>query len=254
MAEDCAQPAAIYSAAPSRLDQISTRWSTINEPCLLLVRYAPAIGKYFHALVKNRDDAAEVTQNFLLRAVKHGFPHANPCRGRFRDYLKKAVRNAARSYLERPRPVSSGDTPLEQLAGAEDPTSRLEREWLSEWQRCVLDRAWSCLQNRQRRVAGNMYYTVLRLAADHPEDSSQALAARAAALVGRPVTAQNFRTQLCRARRSFAELLALEVWQTLENPTPDRLKEELIEIGLWGYVHTFLPPQWGAPALRKRPV
>src|SRR5262245_8948862 len=208
-----------------RLDQITTRWLMVSEPCLLMIRYAPAIGKYFHALIRNPDDAAELSQELLLRAIKQGFPNASPSRGRFRDYLKKAVRNAALSYLRRCKPAAIGDLDLSQFTASED--ASLERQWLAEWQECVLNKAWESLRNHQQRVSGNLYHTVLRLAAEHPDESSQELACRAAALVGQPVTAQRFRTQLSRARHLFAKLLATEVWHTLEKPTDERLKEEL---------------------------
>src|SRR5262249_35508607 len=120
-------------------------------------------------------------------------------------------------------------------------------------QRCVLSRAWCSLNSHQKRNPGNLYHTVLRLTTDHPDENSQTLAARAAALAGRPVTPHAFRKQLSRARHLFAELLTLEVWHTLQNPTPQQLEEELIEIGLMGYVQDFLPDNWRTQGLRTKP-
>jgi RNA polymerase sigma-70 factor (ECF subfamily) len=240
------------SAQKSRLDQLSTHWGSLDEPRLFLVRYAPAICSYFRALIKNEHDAEEVSQEFLLRAVKLGFPSARPERGRFRDYLKTAVRNAALTYLQRARPTKLED-PVQPLSTVADPPSASDHEWLAEWQGCILARAWRALEDHQRRSPSNLYHTVLQLAVDYPEESSQALAGRTAELAGRPMTPMAFRKQLSRARHLFAELLALEVWHTLQNPTPEQLEEELIEIGLLEYVRDFLPADWRTRGLRIDP-
>jgi hypothetical protein len=243
------------SSRKSRLDQLSTHWGSLDEPRLFLVRYAPAICSYFRALIKNEHDAEEVSQEFLLRAVKLGFPSARPDRGRFRDYLKTAVRNAALTYLQRSRPAKLED-PVQSLSTLPDsgaPPASAEHEWLAEWQGCILARAWRALEDHQRLAPNNLYHTVLELTADYPEESSQALAARAAELAGRPLTPLAFRKQLSRARHLFAQLLALEVWHTLQNPTPEQLEEELIEIGLMEYVRDFLPTDWRTRGLRIDP-
>jgi hypothetical protein len=85
---------------------------------------------------------------------------------------------------------------------------------------------------------------VLRLVLDHPEDDSEALAARVSESLGHPFRADAFRKQLSRARRLFARFLVIEVTRTLDYPTPERIEEELSELGLMRYVRRFLPPDW----------
>jgi hypothetical protein len=85
---------------------------------------------------------------------------------------------------------------------------------------------------------------VLRLVLDHPEDDSEALAARISDSLGHPVRADAFRKQLSRARRVFARLLVIEVTRTLDYATPEKVEEELTELGLMRYVRRFLPPDW----------
>jgi RNA polymerase sigma factor (sigma-70 family) len=237
-----AKPSPSGSRPPAPgLDQISTRWRLITDPEQFVLRYAPAIHKYLEALLKNAHDAEEVAQDFLLRSLQKGFVPPAELRGRFRDYLKVAVRNTALNHLRRKKP-SRAAGPLDQAADAEPDAA--EREWLAEWQRCVLDRAWQALDSHQGRSPGNLFYTVLRLSADHPQDDSATLAARATALAGRPLRADAFRKQLSRARRLFAELLVKEVALTLETATPGQVEEELSELGLLPYVRDFLPPDW----------
>lgn len=228
------------SAPKSALDQISTRWGAIKDPVRFLMRYGPAIRKYLDALLKNVHDAEEVSQDFLVRVLEHGFASADPDRGRFRDYLKRAVRNAAFTRL-RKRDTSVADEGVLATLAAEELLQAADEEFLADWRRCLLDRTWRALESHQRRSPGNLFYTALRLTVDHPEDDSEALAARASAFAGKPVRADAFRKQLSRARQTFARLLIAEVTQTLEQPTPEMLVEELVELGLMEYVRDYLP-------------
>jgi RNA polymerase sigma factor (sigma-70 family) len=229
------------SEPKSRLDQITTRWSVINDPLQFTLRYAPAIRKYAGVFFEDPHDADDCCQDLLERVVRHGFVRASPDRGRFRDYLKKAVRNEAFSLLRRKRKWRHGDVDLAQVPQADEGQLAVEQAWLAEWQRCLLDRAWRGLERRQQRRSGNLFATVLRLSADHPEEDSAQLAARATQLTGQPLQPDAFRKQVSRARRLFAALLRAEVAQTLEDPTRADIDEELIEVGLMPYLRDFLP-------------
>ncbi len=225
---------------PSNLDRITTHWQSVRDPVQFVLRYAPAVRKYLDALLRDPHDADEVAQDFLTRVVERGFAHAEPGRGRFRDYLKTSVRNAALTHLRRKRRSVCADLGRLPLAGPD----AAERAWVAEWQRCALSKAWRSLDRHQARTPGSLAHTVLRLSVDHPEEASEALAARAAGLAGRPLRADAFRKQLSRARRLFAEALLEEVAQTLDEPTPRQVEEELIELGLMPYVADFLPDDW----------
>jgi RNA polymerase sigma-70 factor (ECF subfamily) len=232
------------SGPHSRLDQISTRWAAVRDPAQFLLRYGTAVRRYLGALVKQPDDVDEILQDFLTRGIERGFVRAEPLRGRFRDYLKTAVRNAALSHLRRRKPVVQGDFALEELAAAPDTPLAADQQWEAEWRLCVLSRAWQALESHERRAPASLCHTVLRLSVAHPEEDSKALAARASAQSGRPIRADAFRKQVSRARRLFAELLLGEVAQTLEDPTPEQIEEELVDVGLMEYVRDFLPPDW----------
>jgi sigma-70-like protein len=228
------------------LDQISTRWPLISDPVQFVLRYAPAIQRYMLALIKDPHDAEEVLQDFLLRWIQRDFVQGAPIRGRFRNYLKVAVRNAALTYFRTKQTRGSGDFDLGQLAAPEDGQQTADLEWVAEWQRCTLARAWQALDNHQRRHPGNLCHTVLQLTVKYPQDDSPTLAVRASTQTGHPLNAEAFRKQLSRARRLMAEFLLKEVAQTLENPGPAQVEEELIEIGLMSYVRDFLPADKGS--------
>jgi RNA polymerase sigma-70 factor (ECF subfamily) len=210
-----------------------------------MMRYGPAIQRYLSALIKNPHDVEEVLQDFLLRGLQRGFVRTESLRGRFRDYLKTAVRNAALTHYRRRSPTPHGDLSALQLPAPPDETPiAADEEWASQWRQCVLSRAWQALDQHERTAPGNLFYTVLKLSGEHPDEDSKALAARVSARTGKPIRPDAFRKQLSRARRHFAELLVAEVGQTLEEPTPELVEEELIEIGLMEYVRDFLPPDW----------
>jgi hypothetical protein len=224
----------------SRIEDISTEWAVVRDPARFVLRYAQAIRRYLGAQILNSHDAEEVAQEFFLRVTQHGFLHTREGRGRFRSYLKAALRNAALNFLRRRSPNPTGSS-IRQGAIPDKTQVAADQTWSTEWRRCLLDRACHALEKHQKRSPGNLFHTVLTLIVDNPLDDSKTLAARTSALIGRPLRAEAFRKQISRARRMLARLLVQEVAQTLDNPTPERLKEELIELAFWEYVRDFLP-------------
>jgi DNA-directed RNA polymerase specialized sigma24 family protein len=224
----------------TRLDQIDTDWSMIHEPAHLVMRYANAVQRYLGALIKNKHDAEEVAQDFFLWVSQHGLPRARRDRGRFRDYLKKVVRNNALNFLRR-KQYCKPTTDLERISAPEEHRGIPDQEWVVQWRRCLLRRTWRRLAKHEQRSPGNLAYTVLKLCADHPQEDSSALAARASQQTGKPLRADAFRKQMSRARGVFAQFLVKEVAATLTEPTTAEVEEELADLGLMTYVRDFLP-------------
>lgn len=220
----------------SMLEQISTCWPMINNPVQFVMRYARAIQKYVAALVRDQHDAEEVAQDFLVKVFDKGFCPENVSRGRFRDYLKAAVRYVTLSYLRKRHPVQIDDEQLESLA---QPESSADQEWSKQWRECVLDRAWQSLELDQRQSPESMHYSILKLVTADSEASSETLAQRLAEQLGRPYRADAFRQQLRRARHHFAKLVIDEVRQTLHNPNDESIEQELIDLDLMTYVRDY---------------
>lgn len=217
----------------SRLDQISTRWDAVRDPVRFVMRYAPAIEHFLRVLVKNPQDAEDVSQEFLAGVFRRGFPPESNLHGRFRNYLIAAVRNSARAHFRRKSLAIIQNTDLDSLPDPRESQADAERQWLDSWRKCLLDRVWDALENHERKSPDSHYHLVLRLAADNPDADSQTLAGQAGL---RP---DAFRKQLSRARRKFADLLVDEVARTLSLPTPEAIDEELIDLGLLPYVRDF---------------
>jgi RNA polymerase sigma-70 factor (ECF subfamily) len=224
-----------------RLDEIATEWAIIHDPAQFVRRYAPAIQSYLNALIKNQHDAEDVAQDFFVRVAKNGFVRARQDRGRFRDYLKTAVRNAALSFLKRQHGSKHAQLHEEQQPVTGRHQRAAEQAWDAQWRHCLLDRACKALEKHQQRSPGNLFHTVMALLLEHPNEDATALATRTSELIGRTVRPDAFRKQVSRARRALAKYLVKEVATTLDRPTAEQVKEELIELSLWEYVRDFVP-------------
>jgi DNA-directed RNA polymerase specialized sigma24 family protein len=239
----------------ARLDEIPTRWSLLRlahretiasaGPArnALVLRYARAIRNFVGALVKDPHDADEVAQEVVHRLLRGQFAAASPERGSFRRMLAVAAHNQARTLWARKRRQEGVPTDFDQLA--DDPIgSALEEEGVSAWRQALLELAWRSLEEYERTHPGSVTYSVLRLRADFPDDESDQLAARLSEKTGRKFRPEAARQQLRRARVRFAQALLEEVARGLEGPTPERVEEELIDVGLMPYVQDFLPEDW----------
>ncbi|MEM7561336.1 MAG: sigma factor, partial [Planctomycetota bacterium] len=72
---------------------ISTQWSVVANANLFVLRYSDAIQEYLKRLLRNDNDVEDVLQLFLVKILENGFQRVSPDRGRFRNYLIRAVKN-----------------------------------------------------------------------------------------------------------------------------------------------------------------
>lgn len=234
------------SPVACRLDRISTHLSILRDTDQFVFRYGPAIRAYLHAILRDPDAADEVSQDVVAKLLTAGGPERWPRRGRYRFYLKVTVRNAAISHLRRKCTRQMPDEWFDGRAAS----GNADAEWVSKWQKCLLERAWRELERGERTSPGMGCATVLRLAIDHPDADSTTLASLLAAKLGRPVTPEAFRQQLCRARRQMALALIAEVRATIASPTPEAMREELMELNLWPMVRKYI----AEPEVSSRPA
>ena len=223
-----------------RIEDISTRASALSNPAKLVMRYGAALRRYLGALIRDAHDADDVSQDLLLQVLHKGLARQAPGRGRFRDYLKAVARNVALDHLRKRRPHAQA-IDLDNLCVPAERVGAAERQWLADWRACALQMAWKGLELQEYKRPESCCHAVLRLAAEHPDESSEQLAARLTDRLGRAVRADAYRKQLSRSRRLFAQLILDEVRQTLDDASPERIEEELIEVGLMPYVRPYLP-------------
>ena len=247
------------SILQTRIDRISTQWSVVGDVSHFTLRYAPAIRRYIESIVGKAGEADDILQDFLLRVVRTGFVRASADRGRFRNYLKAALRNAVRSHLrdrkkQLDRAKLAADPRAQDVADIADSPEEADDEWTQQWRECLLERSWQALEHYQREHPTSLYYSVLTLAVKHQSETSAQLAVRMSHALGRSVSAESSRKQLSRARQRFAELLVAEVIETLDHATPEDVEQELLDIGLMAYVRDHLPEEGVVSLLpRKTP-
>lgn len=202
----------------------------------LVLRYYGAVYRYLLSMLREPAAAEDLTQEFAVRMLRGDFKHYDPERGRFRDFVKAAVRHLVMDHWKKrkdkkPRALLPDEAePVAEIP----PDAELDLEFLSKWKEELIARTWEALQKHQEED-GPPYYTVLRCKTDQPEARSTQLANQVSAQLGKAVTAESLRQLVHRARSRFAELLVEEVGRSLHTAAPDRVTEELIELGLMSY-------------------
>ena len=224
------------SQPKSRIESITTHISIIDNPTRFVLHYSRAVHAYLGALVRDVNDADDVTQELLARVLERGLSWSGNSAPRFRDYLKAVLRNVAVDWYRsrKRRPITGTD--IDAIARRE---AAAVEQWLPDWRDCILEAAWRTLEAHEQQKPDNYCYYSLRLASEHPTEPSAQLAVRLSQKIGRPIRADAFRKQLSRSRRLFASLIVNEVRQTLSNPCQDRVDDELIHLGLFEYVRHY---------------
>lgn len=232
----------------TRIEEISTRWPQLSDPLQFVMRYAPAIRAYLLGFTREPALAEELCQDFILRYLQSGLRHASPDRGRFRYYLKAAVRNSVRQYARSEQSLRRREMLVETELWEEIPVERPDA-FEEGWRKSVLERAWEGLRQLQKREKEVRYYDVLRLSVSFPEEDSTQLSRRLQEISQTSIKAETFRKQLSRSRRLFAQQVVREVARTLEQPTLEGLREELEESGLMPYLKDYPLEEWGREVL-----
>jgi RNA polymerase sigma-70 factor (ECF subfamily) len=228
------------------LSDIETVWTEVHEAHRrqgsaaeqirnrLLMRYYGAVYDYLLGMLHDATEAEELTQEFAVRFLRGDFGGADPRRGRFRDFLKTAVRHLVIDrWRQKKKEKDKGPKPLGKAAaratvaglGDDDPI------FVHAWREALMAKAWRALA-RLEEVTGQPYHTLLRAKSENPELRSAQLAQQQSAQLGKEVTEAAVRQTLHRARQRFTKLLLDEVAGSLPTADPKALEQELIELGL----------------------
>lgn len=229
----------------SRLDAITTHWSRVDDIGYFVLRYEVAVRKYLMALLKNPDVVQEVIHDVLLGILKRGLGQIKGNAGRFRDYLRSSLRHAVFEQWRKQAKAASVESVLDDIVCEQPgPEDEMDRVWIMQWRECLLERTWKAFRfQHERGEVNGAYYPILRLAVDFPGMSSTAMAAKAEVELNKTIRADGLRQHLRRARRHFAELLRDEVARTLDDPTPEALVDEFIDLGILDYMRDYIHPR-----------
>lgn len=235
----------------SHLSRIETHWSLVfrahrgegtaaaNDRAALMERYGGAVHRYLLRTLRDPNAADDLAQEFAVRFLRGDFKNADPCRGRFRDFVKRAVYNLIvdyhRSRQSRPRPLDS-DVPDQ--AALEPVLRDHDSRFLESWRGELMAKAWAALDQAQART-GQPFADVLRLRVQQPDVRSPQLAEQLSARMGRSVNAGWVRQNLHRARDLLVESLVREVELSLEDPSRSGSKKSWTS---WVYSTVAGPP------------
>jgi RNA polymerase sigma-70 factor (ECF subfamily) len=239
-----------------RIEAIPTRWSLIRNAemmdkresvaemrRILVLRYAAAIRRYVGAIVRDQNDADELSQDVIMRLMRGDFAGADPNRGRFRDLLKTAIRNMIRNHWEKSNRRRGASANLDLVHDGMH--ERQETDWTAAWQRSVLDHTWARMLNDDQRteVGGKPSpgYAVLKLRTEFPDATSDELAQMLSEKIGSTVKPDNCRQILRRARSRFTEYLLDEIRAGLDEESDERIQEELAALNLLDWVKDYCP-------------
>jgi DNA-directed RNA polymerase specialized sigma24 family protein len=233
------------------LSRIETHWTAVFQAhqgrphdaeaaqAALIQRYAGAVHRYLLASLRDVDAADDLSQEFALRFLRGDFKNADPGKGRFRDFLKRAIYHLMMDYhrSRKARPHALGHEAAEPDEGSWD--QDLDRQFIESWREQLMAQAWTELDRSQERT-GQPFADVLRLRITSPDLRPPELAQRLSERLGRPVNAGWVRINLHRARDMFVGSLLAEVERSLGNSSQERLEEELIELGLFEHCRSVL--------------
>src|SRR5262249_42588108 len=154
------------------------------------------------ASLRDADAAEELAQEFALRFLRGDFKNASPDKGRFRDFVKRAVYNLMVDHHRSRRRRARMQHDFDDLPEAEDPDAwerDLDRQFITSWREELLSRTWSALADDQAKT-GRPFHILLRLRTDNPKSNSAELAAAFSKVNPKTVDATWLRVNLHRAR------------------------------------------------------
>lgn len=181
------------------------------------------------------EDAEDLVQGFFERSMTNGFfRRARPERGRFRTFLLTSLRNFANDETNRRHSLKRGgrhgvvpssriddlaERPMEGRSATPDPEVEFDRQWTLT----LLHRSLNRLQASFLSETGSHRFTHLRAHLECVGESPSY--AETAERLG--VNESHARVMVHRLRQRFRMVLQEEVAQTLLDPTPETIREEL---------------------------
>jgi DNA-directed RNA polymerase specialized sigma24 family protein len=213
-------------------------------------RYLPAVRRYLGAWFRNDALAEELTAEVAARLLGNlgKWPGTG---GRFRDFVRRQMFDAVsawRSSTRKELSLSDLDEGLARFVttGAEAPEN--DGMWRHQVRQLILDGARKALNERSQTRPVQLLQSLwdrFEQGEDVEEATGNGSGEEGDNSTG---TASDFKARnndrkiLERARRLCAGLLVDEVKHHLafENPTPDRVREELRDLQLMGFVDRYL--------------
>jgi DNA-directed RNA polymerase specialized sigma24 family protein len=186
------------------------------------MRYRRAIRRYLGGWFRNDERADEAAQAVYCRILAGECGKWDSTACRFRTFVLREVKNTGWQLINE----WSRDRKIFAIGDISEPP---ETEWSFRCSESILEQAWASMNQYHER-----HFTLLRLRRDHPDTAQTELAQ----MTG--MDPRNFNTELHRARKDFAKCIWDAIRDTLPNPTPGQIEEELIALNLMVHVRKYL--------------
>jgi DNA-directed RNA polymerase specialized sigma24 family protein len=241
----------------SHISRINTHWSIVMQAgksrsdlagalarAELVSRYSGAVFRYLKRILKNADDAEDIAQDIAVKILNGALAAADPGKGRFRDYVKTIVINAARTHESKRAKQNAKVRTIDDQTYAE-----LVDKGAAEvkWEDCIREdliaQAMIALLDHETQ-SGQPYSSLLHWRIANPFSDSTEMARFIERNTGKTIAAPNARKLLQRAREKLAELLLDNVRKTLplSAQSPELLQEHLIALGVFEICQSALRP------------
>lgn len=201
----------------------SHSWTEAESAAGFVLRYLSPMRKLLTALMGSEQEADQALRILLTHLVSAGFGEHR--KGRLRDYLARAVRSCAKARM-----TELGT--LEEQKDRLGAVSAESKKWLVLWRDCLLERAWRALERQEHQDATRPLYSVLWLSTVHAKWTPDELSAAVAERTGVTLDPPSLHQAKMDAKAAFAQLLADEIVETLENPDKNAVKGEIQSLGI----------------------
>lgn len=198
-------------------------WTSAESAAGIVMRYLVPTRRQLKAILGSPKLADDALNLLLAHLVNVGF--GDHKRGRLRDFLVRGIRSAAKSCVQ-------------ELPEAERPTLDLDhvtlesKQWIGFWRDGLLERAWRSLERYEHANPDSPVFSVLHCSTINPQSNAAMLVVQIASECGVHMDEENVQKILPVAKAMFAQLVADEVAETLENPTREHVKREIRQLGL----------------------
>jgi hypothetical protein len=198
-------------------------WTQADSAAGYVLRYLAPMRRQSTSILGSTEQADEALKLLIGHLVTVGFGEHK--QGRLRDFLLRGIRSASKTLVnempENERPtLKMGSLNLE------------SKQWVTYWREGLLERAWRSLERQEHADPGSPVFSVLHSATADPQATPAMMVVRIASETGLKTDEQTVQTTLPEARTLFAQLVADEVAETLEDPRGDDVQREISQLGL----------------------
>jgi hypothetical protein len=198
-------------------------WTQADNAAGFVLRYLTPMRRQLTSMLGSTQRADEALKLLIGHLVTVGFGEHK--QGRLRDFLLRAIRSASKSLIN--------DMPEDERREFQLGSLDLEsKQWVGYWREGLLERAWRSLERQEHADSDRPVFSVLHSATSNPQATPAMLVVQVASEIGANIDEGSMQVTLEEARTLFAQLVADEVAETLEDPQGDDVKREINKLGL----------------------